>query len=397
MNAIVESAAAIEGETGVMLNTSVRVSQLTLTSFRNYDRATLRLPNDGVALLGDNGHGKTNLLEAIYYLELFRSARGARDKDLVRFGDAGFHITATLDNSPRGALSVSAGFDAATQKKKVSIDNVEVTRLSDAIGAAPAVLFSPADVALVRGAPAERRRFLDVMLALADRRYLLALQRYRHALAQRNAALRSMNGHARDAESMDAVEAFEPALAEAGAVMLVRRHAWALDAAPAYTQVLDAIGERTSVSLALKRGGGVRETESELREWLGTTLATQRAHDVRRGTTHTGPHRDELQLLLDGRDLRSFGSNGQQRSAAIALRMLEARTLQSSLGAAPLLLLDDPFAELDADRSARILGLLGSRGLGQVVLAVPRSEDIPRALTGLQTVRVHQGTLAPDA
>jgi DNA replication and repair protein RecF len=376
--------------------TSVRVCQLTLTSFRNYERASLLLPATGAALLGDNGHGKTNLLEAIYYLELFRSARGARDKDLVRFGDAGFHVSATLENSPRGALSVSAGFDSTTQKKKVSIDSVEVTRLSDAIGAAPAVLFSPADVALVRGAPAERRRFLDVMLALADRRYLLALQRYRHALAQRNAALRSMNGQPRDAESMDAVEAFEPALVDAGAIMLVKRHQWALEAAPAYADVLEAIGERTSVALSLKRGGGARVDELELADWLRSTLAAQRMHDVRRGTTHTGPHRDELQLLLDGRDLRSFGSNGQQRSAAIALRMLEARTLQSSLGAAPLLLLDDPFAELDADRSARILGLLGSRGLGQVVLAVPRAEDIPRELTGLHTVRVHQGTLTPD-
>ncbi len=382
---------------GTVVVPAVRVVQLTLTSFRNYDRATLTLPPDGVALLGDNGHGKTNLLEAIYYLELFRSARGARDKDLVRFGDGGFHVAATLENSPRGALSVSAGFDANTQKKKVSIDGVEVTRLSDAIGAAPAVLFSPADAALVRGAPAERRRFLDVMLALADRSYLLALQLYRHALAQRNAALRSMNGQTRDAEQMDAVEAFEPALADAGASMLARRHAWTLDAAPAYAEVLDAIGERTSVSLTLKRGGGARTDVAELREWLRTTLATQRAHDVRRGTTHTGPHRDELQLLLDGRDLRNFGSNGQQRSAAIALRMLEARTLQASLGTAPLLLLDDPFAELDADRSARILGLLGSRGLGQVVLAVPRVEDIPRALTGLQTVRVLHGTLTPDA
>ncbi len=375
---------------------SVRVDQLVLTSFRNYERATLALPTEGAALLGDNGHGKTNLLEAIYYLELFRSARGARDRDLVRFGDAGFHVSATLHGSPRNAMSVSAGFDATTQKKKVSIDGVEVPRLSDAIGAAPAVLFSPADVALVRGAPAERRRFLDVMLSLADRRYLLALQHYRHALAQRNAALRSLNGHAHDAEAMDAVEAFEPALAAAGAVMLARRHAWAEDAASTYAEVLDAIGERTSVSLALKRGGGARVTEAELAEWLGATLATQRAHDVRRGTTHTGPHRDEVLLLLDGRDLRSFGSNGQQRSAAIALRMLEARTLHTALGTAPLLLLDDPFAELDADRSARILGLLGSRGLGQVVLAVPRSEDIPRALTGLPTVRVKNGTLTSD-
>ena len=197
---------------------SVRVTQITLTSFRNYARASLALPVEGIALLGDNGHGKTNLLEAIYYLELFRSARGARDKDLVRFGDAGFHVTASLENSPRGALSVAAGFDAIAQKKKVSIDGVEVLRLSDAIGAAPAVLFSPADVALVRGAPAERRRFLDVMLALADRQYLLALQRYRHALAQRNAALRALNGHARDAEALDAVAAFEPDAFEWAAV-----------------------------------------------------------------------------------------------------------------------------------------------------------------------------------
>ena len=375
---------------------AVRVQRLTLTSFRNYARAALELPSDGVALLGDNGHGKTNLLEAIYYLELFRSARGARDKDLVRFGDGGFHVAASLDGSPRGALSVSAGFDNATQRKKVTIDGVEVTRLSDAIGAAPAVLFSPADVALVRGAPAERRRYLDVMLALADRQYLMALQRYRHALAQRNAALRALNGHARDAAALDAVEAFEPALAESGAIMLVKRHKWAQDAAPAYAEMLAAIGERTSVSLTLKRGGGARIDAADLSAWLRETFAAQRVHDVRRGTTHAGPHRDEVQLLLDGRDLRSFGSNGQQRSAAIALRMLEARTLHTALGTAPLLLLDDPFAELDAERSARILGLLGSRGLGQVALAVPRSEDIPRALTGLQTVRVQHGMLTPD-
>ncbi|MCC7051651.1 MAG: DNA replication and repair protein RecF [Gemmatimonadaceae bacterium] len=372
---------------------AVRLGRLTLTGFRNYGRAVLDMPPDGAALLGDNGHGKTNLLEAIYYLELFRSARGARDRDLVQFGGAGFHVSATLEGSPRGALGVSAGFDMATQRKKVMLDGVEVTRLSDAIGAAPAVLFSPADVALVRGAPSERRRFLDVMLALADRGYLLALQRYRHALAQRNAALRTLAGHARDAGALDGVAAFEPAMAEAGATMLVKRHTWALAAAPVYEEMLQSIGERTTVSLTLKRGGGARTDEAELAAWLAGTLEQQRVHDVRRGTTHTGPHRDEVQLLLDHRDLRSFGSNGQQRSAAIALRMLEARTLHTALGTAPLLLLDDPFAELDADRSARILGLLGSRGLGQVVLAVPRSEDIPRALTGLQTVHVQHGTL----
>ena len=375
---------------------AVRVAELTLTSFRNYARATLRLPAAGVALLGNNGHGKTNLLEAIYYLGLFRSARGARDKDLIRFGDEGFHIAAQLDGSPRGALRVAAGFELATQKKRVTIDGVDATRLSDAIGAAPAVLFSPGDVALVRGAPTERRRFLDVMLSLADRHYLAALQRYRHALAQRNAALRTLGGQARSGPALDAAAAFEPALAEAGATMLVARHAWATISAPVYAALLDAIGERTRVSLTLKRAGAAHAGVEALRSWLLATYEAQRSDDARRGTTHSGPHRDELQLLLDGRDLRSFGSNGQQRSAAIALRMLEAQTLLTSLGIAPLLLLDDPFAELDAERSASILSLLRDGGHGQVVLAVPRIEDIPRALTGLPTVRVEHGTLAVD-
>jgi DNA replication and repair protein RecF len=206
-----------------------------------------------------------------------------------------------------------------------------------------------------------------------------------------------MNGQTRDAETLDAVAAFEPALAESGAIMLVQRHQWANAAAPKYAEILQQIGERTPVSIVLKRGGGARTEVNDLRDWLADTLAAQRLHDVRRGTTHVGPHRDELLLLLDDRDLRSFGSNGQQRSAAIALRMLEAETLHTALGAAPLMLLDDPFAELDADRSARILNLLGHHGLGQVILAVPRSEDIPRALTGLPTVRVKHGTLVPDA
>lgn len=167
-----------------------------------------------------------------------------------------------------------------------------------------------------------------------------------------------------------------------------------MGAAQTYVELLAAIGESTPVTLALKRGGAGRSTEAELATWLLEALGAHRPQDIRRGATHVGPHRDEVQLLLDGRDLRSFGSNGQQRSAAIALRMLEARTLHEAVGCPPLLLLDDPFAELDATRSARILALLDSDGLGQVVLAVPRSEDIPRALTGLPTVHVVRGTLA---
>ncbi|MCU0618651.1 MAG: DNA replication and repair protein RecF [Gemmatimonadaceae bacterium] len=372
----------------------MHVARLALRDWRNYAEASLALPPAGLALVGDNGHGKTNVLEALYYLNLFRSVRAARDKELVRFGAAGFHIAAEVVDSPRGSERVAVGYEAASQRKKVVLDGVEAPRLSDAVGAVPSVLLSPDDVTLVRGAPAERRRYLDVALALTDRRYLLALQRYRQALAQRNAALRAMQGRPDDA-SLATAAAFEPTLATAGATLLAARQAWLEGAAPRYVALLEAIGERAPVRLALRRfGGATPDTDTDtLAALLAEALAAGRQTDARRGTTHAGPHRDDLQLLLDGRELRSYGSAGQQRSAALALRVLEAERLREGLGVAPLLLLDDPFAELDAGRAARILALLGDAGLGQVVLAVPRGEDVPRALGHLATVRVTAGTL----
>ncbi len=374
----------------------MHVARLALRDWRNYAEAALALPPAGLALVGDNGHGKTNVLEALYYLNLFRSVRAARDRELVRFGAAGFHVAADVVGSPRGCERVGVGYEAASQRKKVALDGVESPRLSDAVGAVPSVLLSPDDVALVRGAPAERRRYLDVALSLTDRRYLLALQRYRHALAQRNAALRAMAGRP-DEASLAAAAVFEPTLAGAGATLLAARHAWLEAAAPRYVALLEAIGERAPVRLALRRFGGAATDEATLAALLAEALAAGRHGDVRRGTTHAGPHRDDLQLLLDGRELRSYGSAGQQRSAALALRVLEAERLREGLGVAPLLLLDDPFAELDAGRAARILALLGDAGLGQVVLAVPRGEDVPRALGHLATVRVTAGTLSEPA
>ena len=134
--------------------------------------------------------------------------------------------------------------------------------------------------------------------------------------------------------------------------------------------------------------------DTEPKDALGASLQRQRATDIRRGMTHSGPHRDDLHLTLNDRDLRAFGSAGQQRTAAIALRMLEAATLRSECGLQPLLLLDDPFAELDLRRSARILALLGTEGLGQTILAVPRESDIPPELLSLDRALIHAGAVA---
>jgi DNA replication and repair protein RecF len=365
----------------------VLLRSLALRDFRNLGRVDLVFPAAGVAIVGENGQGKSNLLEAIYYLHLLRSVRGARDVDVVRFGAPGFHISARTEGGAHHELS--AGFERQGKRKRVKLDGGEPQRLSDGLGALPCVLFSPADVELVAGAPSARRRYLDILLALSSRPYLMALQRYRHALAQRNAALRDAQ---RSAQSEQRIAVWEAPLAQHGAVLWRERVAWADRASDRFSEMCGAIGERVSVGLryatALEPASG---DLADIAAALTESLAQKRGLDVRRGLTHTGPHRDDLALTLDGRELRAFGSAGQQRTAAIALRLLEGETLRERLGAAPLLLLDDPFAELDVRRSARILELLAEHGMGQTLLTVPRDTDIPPALTQLARWSIADG------
>ena len=364
---------------------------LSLRDFRNLSRIDLTFPAAGVVVIGENGQGKSNLLEAIYYLHLLRSVRGARDVDVVRFGQPGFHIGARTEGGPHHELSV--GFEPQGKRKRVKLDGSEPQRLSDALGALPCVLFSPADVELVAGAPNARRRYLDILLALSSRRYLHALQRYRHALAQRNAALREVN-RAADRKAEQRIVVWEAPLAEHGAVLWLERVLWAGAAAPRFASLCAAIGERTAASLryATSLTPASHDLEAVARE-LARSLEQRRPLDVRRCLTHTGPHRDDVSLLLDGRELRSFGSAGQQRTGAIALRMIEGETLRARLDVTPLFLLDDPFAELDVRRSARILDLLRENAMGQVVLSVPRESDIPPALSQLMRWRIADGAV----
>jgi DNA replication and repair protein RecF len=349
---------------------------LEVRDFRNLARVDLPLPPEGIAVVGDNGHGKTSLLEAIYYLHILRSMRGAHDADVIRFGAPAFHVRAETDRS------IGLGYERATKRKRATLDGVEPPRLTDALGAVPSVMFSPADVALVRGAPGERRRFLDIMLGVTSPTYLRSLQSYRAALVRRNAALRSGGP----------IAVWEPPLAQHGAVIWRDRSNWVRDSAPVLASVASAIGESGPVGVRYASSLGEEATEGSIAD----TLAEGRAHDIKRGMTRAGVHRDDLGLMLDGHDLRTFGSAGQQRTVAIALRMLEAETLERRMGTAPVFLLDDPFAELDMERAQRILTLLRERGQGQTVLTVPRAGDIPAEMTNLERWRVRSGAVSRD-
>jgi len=373
---------------------TLALESLVVRDFRNLARVELVVPAAGLVIVGPNGHGKTNLLEAIHYLHILRSVRGARDPDLVRFGGDAFHLAARVRG---GAVDeVRVGFVRGAKRKKVVLDGAEIVRLADAFGALPSVMFSPRDVELVAGPPAERRRFLDITLATTSRRYLTALQRYRAALVRRNATLRdALRRHVSDAASRVAV--WEPALAEAGATLWCERHRWSQWAAPRLGELCQAIGERQRVSLeyhtTLTVSAEEAEDEALVRERLAAAFARDREQDLRRSLTHSGPHRDDLVLRLGGRSLRSFGSAGQQRTSAIALRLLERETLQERTGRTPLVLLDDPFAELDVERARQILRVLAEGAPGQTFLVVPREDDVPAAYTTLARHTIRDGVL----
>ncbi len=340
----------------------MRAASLVVRGFRNLADATLDVPSGGMALLGPNGHGKTNLLEALAYPVLFRSLRGARDRDVAGFGGPGFHVAVRRDDG----IEVAATWHAADGRKRVTVDGVDHLRMTDALGTWLAVTFLPTDLALVQGAAAERRRWLDRMLSLGTRAYLQALLRYRAATAQRNAALRQGDERA--------AAAFDLPLAAAGAVVVGERLGWVERAEAAWRQELARLGEPLEVTLRYR--GDV--TLADLARWP-ERLAAVWARDRHRGQTTVGPHRDDLLLGLAGRPLREFGSTGQQRTAAIGLRLLEHETLAANRGTRPALLVDDIFAELDATRQAHLAARLHEAAV-QLVVTAPRREDLPDAL-----------------
>jgi DNA replication and repair protein RecF len=369
--------------------------EIRLRQFRNFAGLELRFPTAGVAVVGDNGSGKTNLLEALHYLEIFRSFRGASDEQLVRFGADAFHIRGRFEDPASGrSVEVTAAYEPRTRRKRVTVDGVEAERLGEAIGRTGSVIFSPSDVALVSGGPGERRRYLDIVLSLNVPGYLEALQRYRNVLRQRNAMLRDGRGGA------VALAPWNDVLVRSGARVIAARWAWVAGHAVRFGEVYAAIGGGASAQLSYE-GDVARErpagdlTIDAAAEAFAARLERVAQREVERGMSLAGPHRDDLALLMetaDGHvDLRQFGSGGQVRTGAIALRMVEAETVRQARGVQPLLLLDDVFAELDAGRSRRILQLLGGAEHGQVLLTAPKQSDV--LLDGL----VDDSVIAPLA
>ncbi len=373
----------------------MRLSTLVIRDFRNLGKQDLEFPREGVALIGDNAQGKSNLLEAIYYLETLRSFRGARDEQLVAFGEGVFRVAGTTEAGDPGKRGeeVTAAFAKKGKRKKVSVDGVEPDRLGDALGHLAAVIFSPADIDLVSGGPSQRRRFLDIVLSLSEPGYLSWLQDYRRVLVRRNAALKANQPGA-------TVAAWDRGLIQNGAQVVRARRDWLEAHVRAFGDYYGYVSGGPRARMEYKPGfpleGGV--TVEEISEAFSVALMDSCERERRLGSTRVGPHRDDVSLRLEeeheGLDLRDYGSGGQRRTAALALRLVEARTIREKREKTPLLLLDDVFAELDEGRSERVLALMEAEEMGQVVLTAPKAEDVRIRSDALTRWRIKGGKIS---
>lgn len=355
----------------------MHLAHLRLRDFRNYARTDVDFTPGFHVLLGDNAQGKTNILEAIYLMATLRSFRGVGGAQMIRQGQKGYFVGGRIVAKVEHTIKMYW----SALERKLTLDDQPVKRLSDYLGVLRVVVFCTEDLQLVKGTGRVRRRFLDLLLSQSHPGYLSLLQRYARALRSRNALLKQ---HVIDEE---ALESFSTELVRLGNEMMARRQELIPQFSPlaqmAYTKISQA-------------AEGLRLVyQPSVITDFGVELARQRGRERAYRSTLIGPHRDELQLLLDDRSAAQFGSEGQKRSLAVALKMAQAEYLTTLHGAPPILLIDDVMGELDLKRRSGLLPLLhrSHEARGQVFMTCTE-ESWPSELgQDLHRWNVRQGAL----
>ncbi len=393
----------------------MHVTSLSLRDFRAYDRLDLALEPGTTLFYGPNAAGKTTILEALFYLATTRSPRAGADRELVRWdaqGDIGTPPFARLlcevkrsDGKVRLEVVVQRRADDEGQLTAASLKTVRIDRKAvralDLVGNLRVVLFTPADLALVTGAPSERRRYLDVTLSQLNGRYVRTLSHYNKVVQQRNSLLRAWRERRRPLRGADDELAFwDRELTLSGAYVLHERLAAVAELntllGPIFCRV--TAGDTPLLAAYQSSVNGLAGTPDErsIEAAFLAHLARIRDDEIGRGQTLVGPHRDDLLLTMGTISVGTYGSRGQQRSATLALKLGEAELMRARAGDAPVLLLDDLLSELDAERRSHLLATLAQPGQQTLVTATGMEDFDAAFLERAKKVRVENGRLYPS-
>lgn len=335
------------------------IESLELKNYRNYRELSLSFDPGTNLLYGDNAQGKTNILEALYYCASAKSHRGSKDKEIIRFGEEEAHVKLLLrkrDVPYRIDMHLKMN-----STKGIAVNGLPIRRASELFGILNVVLFSPEDLNIIKNGPADRRRFMDLELCQLDRSYVHALVSYNRALVQRNRLLKDISFQPELRETLDLWDA---QLVNYGSQLIRARRDFLMRLNPVIGPIHSGLtGGKEEISVIYDSNTDEQEFES--------SLARARESDLRQKITSVGPHRDDIGFFvkrtdaedqsaavprdLRGMDLRRFGSQGQQRTAALSLKLSEIGLMEQATGESPVLLLDDVLSELDTDRQKQLL------------------------------------------
>lgn len=356
----------------------MHLAHLRLRDFRNYARLDADFAPGFHLLLGDNAHGKTNILEAIYLMATLRSFRGVGGAQMIRHGHKGYFVGGRAVGQAEHEIKIYW----SAHERKLALNGRPVKKLAEYLGTLRTVVFCTEDLQLVKGPGRTRRRFLDLLLTQTQPGYLALLQRYMHVVRSRNALLKQF---APDPQSLDS---FSQELVKLGDEIMRRRR----ELIPKLSPLARLAYRRISNDAEELR----INYEPNVKTDFTVELAQYRERERRFRSTLIGPHRDELQLLLNEKSAAQFGSEGQKRTLAIALKMAQAEYLTGIHGSAPVLLIDDVMGELDVKRRRGLLPLLerARQSSGQVFMTCTE-EDWPREMgRDLQRWQIVNGTAA---
>lgn len=322
---------------------SVIIKSLELKNYRNYEALSLELSPGTNIFFGDNAQGKTNILEAVYMCATSKSHRGSRDIEMIRFGQDDAHLCMRLEKS-----GVLHKIDIHLKKNKVkgiAVDGLVIKKYAQLFGVVNAVLFSPEDLGIIKNGPGERRRFIDMELCQLNKLYMSYLMDYTKVLNQRNNLLKQLVG---DGALLETLDVWDMQLVRCGSFLVSERQRFVGE----LNEIIGDIhyklsGGREKLSIAYEPSVDVPDYEKK--------LFSKRNYDIKTKTTSVGPHRDDISFLIGDIDIRRFGSQGQQRTAALSLKLAEIELVRRVTGDQPVLLLDDVLSELDSSRQNYLL------------------------------------------
>lgn len=319
------------------------IESIQLKNFRNYENLELNFDKATNIFYGNNAQGKTNILEAIYLCGTTKSHKGSKDKETIRFGEEESHIRMNVKKD-----DISYKIDMHLKKNKakgVAINGLPIRKARELFGIVNLVFFSPEDLNIIKSGPGERRRFMDMELCQLDPLYLTDLAGYNHIVNQRNRLLKELHVNSR---LLDTLDVWDQQMVQYGTRVIQKRRE--------FVQELNAVIKEINSNLT----GGLEHLEvvyepSAGQELFEEALFRNRDRDIRMKMTSVGPHRDDLCLMADGIDIRRYGSQGQQRTAALSLKLSEIYLVKNKIKDTPVLLLDDVLSELDSSRQTYLL------------------------------------------